>query len=36
MSIILPIIDNFTTPKGLLNPTLVVYGNLPTQKCDYY
>lgn len=28
--------DNYTTPKGILNSTLVINGNLPIQKCDYY
>lgn len=31
MMIILPVTDNYTTPKGLLNLTLVIHGNLPLQ-----
>jgi len=34
--IILPVTDNYKITKGLLNPTLFIYGNLPLQKCDYY
>lgn len=34
--VILPFTDNYTTSKGVLNLTLVIYGNLPIQKCDYY